>query len=305
MKIGIETQKLTFEEEIQLLLDGRCSSEEELQMKLNALMERKNNDGIEQFFGLSPNDMQKVLYVPFSLSNTLFVFKPDEECLKEHPFLKEVLFFLKKLKDLGELKGTQLGNLPRNFVQEFYHLFHSQEGHGLIPYREEDLYQLSRLKTVLMECKVIKKRNNKFSLTQKGLKVLEANSQTELFSELVTSWARSYNWAHDDRMNQILFIQQSAVFNFYLLHKMAQDWVLDEELGNAYLNAFPFLAEEVKSSFWGPKKEIRSAFVLRFLERFCLPLGFVEKREEGDWEKRKTFYRVKPFFQHSFLFRSV
>jgi hypothetical protein len=81
--------------------------------------------------------MHLVLYKPFSLTNDIFRFTCDDNNkLKEIPVIKQAIFFMNKLNEVEELKGTQLGNLPKNFVVEFYQLFLSNERFARMPSKE-------------------------------------------------------------------------------------------------------------------------------------------------------------------------
>ncbi len=277
---------------------------DQLQEILDNFLIEKNNTGIDCFLGLSPTQMSSALYLPFSLSNHIFNFKvADESQLEDIPIIKQAHFILGKLSEIGEMKGTQLGNFPKSFVLDFYNLFLSRERYARIPNREEDIFQLTRLKHLLELSGMIKKRNNKFSLTKKGEKILIQHDSSQLYETLFKTWAETFNWAMNDRISELDFIQQSVIFNLYLLHKLCNDWVEDEEVAQRYLKAFPDLVLEVESSFFGPDSEVVACFTLRFLDRFCLPLGLLEQKEEGEFfEDRKVFYRATSFFKENFIF---
>lgn len=277
---------------------------EELNEKVAAFIKCRNELPLDHFFCVSPHQMNLILYRPFELSNILFQFIcKDMSRIKEIAVIKQAKFFMEKLQEVGELKGTQLGNLPKNFVVEFYQLFLSNERYARMPNREEDLYQLTRLKHLLTLAGLVKVRNKKFSLTKKGQLIFLQENYIDLYREIILSWVNSFNWGFSDRYSNLTLIQKSSVFNFYLLHNLANDWIEDEVLGKQYLNVFPDLVFEVRNSFSTPEQEIVRCFSVRFLERFCLPLGLVEKKEEGSsYADRKTYYKVSSFFLENFIF---
>jgi hypothetical protein len=277
---------------------------DELNAKVAEFVRSKNELPIHHFLGVSPHQMHLILNRPFALTNDLFQFTfSDMSRIKEIAIIKQARFFMEKLQEMGELKGTQLGNLPKNFVVEFYQLFLSNERYARMPNREDDVYQLSRLKHLLDMAGLIKKKNKKFSLTKKGQLILLQENYLDLYREIILSWANHFSWGFSDGYSDLALIQRSAVFNFYLLYKIANDWIEDEELSKHYLNAFPDLVLEVRDFFSTPEREIIQCFSVRFLERFCLPIGLVEKREEGSsYSDRKIFFKVTPFFIESFKF---
>ena len=93
-------------------------------------------------------------------------------------------------------------------------------------------------------------------------------------------------------IRKLQLTQSSAVFNLCLFHKRARDWVLGEDLGQAFLDAFSALVNEVTDSYFGPEKEIINCFSIRFLDRVCLPLGILESKEKGKGFDRQIFYKV-------------
>lgn len=255
------------------------------------------------FLGFSPSQIGKIIYSPFQLSNNFFEIKyPGDQRISDIPLMGQSVWLLKKFKDLGEFKATQKGFLPRALVREIYSLFFSNEFYSYMPNKEEDLIPLSRLKHLLELSGYIKKRKNKFSLTNKGELILEKNNFIDLFNDLFLTYANEFNWAFGDGFPDFAMIQQSAVFNLCLLHLKCQDWVSQEEIGNIYLKAFPDLIKEARG-LYDSKREANHCFTHRFLENFCLPFGLLDKKETGkDWTEKKIYYKVGPLFKCLFQF---
>jgi hypothetical protein len=277
---------------------------DELNEKVATFIKSKNEMPVAHFLGITPHQMQQILYRTFELSNILFRFScNDVDHIKQIAVIKQAKFLLEKLQQVGELKGTQLGNLPKSLVVEFYQLFTFNERFAMKPNREDDVFELSRLKHLLSMSGIIKVKNNKFYLTKKGELILSQENDLELLREIIFTWANTFHWGFGDGYPDLILIQKSSVFNFYLLHKFANSWIEDKKLGRHFLEAFPDLVHEVRNSYAKPEDEIISCFCVRFLERFCLPLGLVEKKEEGKiFVDLKTYYKVTPFFLESFNF---
>ncbi|MFT6631874.1 MAG: tetratricopeptide (TPR) repeat protein [Bacteriovoracaceae bacterium] len=284
--------------------DGDFTSIDEMNKKLERISTNKNSLPVSPFLGLSPNDMHGLMYSPFTLDNNIFSFEcEDIEKLKNIPFLAQAIYFLKRLKKDGFIKATQKGNLSKAFVIEIYHEFFSKERYARQPNKEDDLPQLTRLKHILDMTGLIKKRGGKFSLTKKGEKLVEKEDFLALFKVLNDTLFNKWNWGFSDGYSELPLIQQTAAFNLHMLNKKAQSWVLDKELGQSYLEAFPMLVHEVGDSYFGPEKEVINCFCTRFLNRMCLPLGLLEIKEEGKGFDRKEFYQVTPLFKSMFKFK--
>ena len=216
--------------------------------------------------------------------------------------MAQSIYFLKKLDEVGTIKATQKGNLSKNFVIELYHQFFSKERYARLPNREDDLPAITKLRHILDMSGLIKKRSNKFSLTKKGEKIIAGDKTLELFKLLVDHYFNKWNWGFEDTYPEFRLIQNSAVFNLYLLSKKAQEWILDKELGEIYLTAFPALVNEATDSYFSPEDQIMNSFCIRFLERGCLPMGLLQCKEEGKGMERKTYYKITPFFNQAFKF---
>jgi tetratricopeptide (TPR) repeat protein len=284
--------------------EGEFSSIDEMNEELQRISTNQNSLPVSPFLGLSPDDMHGIIYSPFSLDNNIFKFGCENIAeIKKIPFVTQAVYFLKKLKKNNFIKATQKGNLSKAFVVEIYHEFFSKEKYSRLPNREDDLPQLTRLKHILDMAGLIKKRSSKFSLTKKGEKLVNNEDSLELFRILTDILFNKWNWGYSDGYSELYLIQQTAVFNIHILCKKAQDWVLDKELGKSYLEAFPMLVNEVEAGYFGPEDEIVNSFCIRFLNRICLPLGFLEIKEEGKGFERKEFYRVTSLFKNIFSFK--
>lgn len=172
------------------------SSLKELNQELNQFLHSHNKKPRDDFLGLSPDQMQYILYNPFSLTNEIFVFEYGndfEKNIKEIPFLEQALYFLNKLYESGEIKATKKGNLPKAFLMELYQKFFSKKEYAIIPHREDYLPEAKRLKHILNMAGLIKKRKNKFYLTQQGDSLIKDKKIRELFDKLILAFFKKWN----------------------------------------------------------------------------------------------------------------
>jgi hypothetical protein len=277
----------------------------ELNDEVSKIVTRMNHTPDPLFLGLSPSQMSQILYFSFSPKNDVFTFVcKDSDELKRNSMVGHAFYLMEKLNLDGGVKATQTGNLPRSLVREIYYKFFSEDKFARLPLSEEDLFEIQRLRIVLEFAGVMKKRNNKFELTKKGKKILETQDRVNLFTEIFLTMMKKWNWANGDRYSELDQIQTSAIFNFLILQRQCQDWTLDKFLGQVYLEAFPNLVRKTQSML-SPEDEIVNCFANRFLKNICLPLGFLEQKEEGEsYLDHKVFYRVTRFFEESFTFSS-
>jgi hypothetical protein len=287
---------------------NKFNSLEEINAHLKKFYTNLNQQPVDKFLGLSPNQMNKIIYYPMELGQGLM----DFPCLRSEeinhvPLIRQSLYFLNKLKSIGEVKATQKGNLPKILVRELYEEFYRQEDYfDRTPNTEEDVPEAMLLRSLLEMSGMIKKRSHKFSLTKKGEGYLQSNDLKSMYIDLFHACMNEWNWACLDNYEDLNMIQQSAAFNFYLVHLNAQNWVSDTDLGQIYLEAFPHLIEEVPQRVvWTPEKEVINCFHCRFLERVCKPLGLVEfRKEDKKNDVRETFLRTSSFFKNNFRFNA-
>ena len=126
--------------------------------------------------------------------------------------LEEKKNFLNRLYESGEMKATQKGNLPKAFVMELYQKFFSKEECLITPNKEDDLPEATRLKCILNMTGLIKKRKNKFYLTQKGRSLIKEKKVRELFDKLVLAFFNKWNWGGFRRLFCIAFDSVKCCF---------------------------------------------------------------------------------------------
>lgn len=275
----------------------------ELNHEVNKIVNRMNNTPDPLFLGLSPTQMRGILYSPFEPQNEIFTFIcRDSSALAAVPLLTQAFYLMDKLNVDAGIKATQKGNLPRTLVRDFYYKFYSEDKYAYLPHGEDDLFELLRLRIILEFSGLIRKRSNKFGLTKKGKKIFETQDRVNLFNEIFLTMMKKWNWANSDRYSELDEIQTSATFNFLIIHHKCQDWTLDKSLGQTYLNAFPNLVTKIRTML-SPEEELVNCFAHRFLNSICLPLGFLEQKEEGEsYLDKKVYYRRTRFFKESFTF---
>jgi len=285
--------------------DKDFGSIEEAQAFADALMADKNAEPITDFLGLSPEQMYRILYRPFTEVSDIVALNKDlcKEELLDIPIVKEAEYFLRRLGELQPLRSTAKGNLPQAFARELHDRF---PDHPLFHYpirsEGEDL-KISALRHLLNMAGWIKKRNRKFSLTQKGEAVVKNGFGVDDFYRLFEIYTQKFNWAFRDFYPALDIIQQSALFSCYFLHQKAKTPIHVSELSTHFIQAFPTILDEVGNYLsMEPEKIVGNAFCVRFIERFCEYFGLVNiQREERRSAHADYFLQIRPLFEKIFL----
>ena len=255
--------------------------------------------------GLSANQLHKILSTDFELENEVFTFSAPSDAEAENvEIVQQALFLLSALQELGSVKATQKGNLPRKIVREFFKKFVESEFYSFLPTGEEDCLEIFRLRHLLSAAGVIKKHQSKFSLTKKGEKIFQNKNFGLLYQELFLASVSKWNWGYGDLHPEMEYIQHACIFNLLLINKGAQKLVDISALGSKFVDAFPVLLGFVEESPLGsPEETLISIFQLRFLDRFCVPFGLVKQggKQNGPFGSGK--YKVTKLFIGCFEFK--
>jgi len=263
--------------------DQDFESIDEAQTFADAWLEKNNADPLPEFMGLSPEQMHRVLYRPFEDTSDIVTLneKISREEIPGVPVVRETVYFLKRLSELEPLKATVKGNLPRAFAQEMHRVFSEVPGFDYLIMSEQDDWKLSALRYVLDVGGWIKKRNQKFSLTRRGLNVVKNGFSPDHFFHLLDTYLHRFNWASNDFYPRLEIIQQGVLFSCYLLHRKANTYIHADELAECFIQAFPNILHTAEEDPFSESGTIlHRAFCVRFLERFCHYFGLVTIKTE-------------------------
>lgn len=293
-----------FDEMRSALNDQDFRSIDKAQTFLDDLLAKKNEEPIPEFLGLSPEQMYRILHRPFTETTDILTLDRNlsKEDLMDILVVKETVYFLKRLSELQPLKATAKGNLPQSFAREMHDKFPEHPSfHYPIKSEEEDS-KLSALRHLLDMAGWIKKRNQKFSLTQKGQIMVENGFGIDDFFYLFETYTEKFNWASRDLYPDLDIIQESFLFSCYLLHKKARTYIPVNKLGEYFIRAFLTVLDRVESHSpidW--QELVQNAFSIRFIERFCEYFGLVTtQREKGKSLDFKYAIQITSLFEKMF-----
>ena len=286
--------------------DQSFKTMEEAQAFVDSWMNKQNASPLPQFLGLSPDQMHRLLDKPFDQIPDIMTFTTAETNeLASAPIVKELLYFLRRLREVQPLKATAKGNLPRAFAQEFHAQFSESSGFEYSIKSEEDDWKLMALRHILDMSGWIRKRDGKFSLTKKGTKIVEVGFDRDEYHHLLEVYLHRFNWASRDLYPSLEIIRHGALFSLYLLHRKAKEYIEAAELSRSFIAAFPAVLMEVKElPHQEPADLAGRAFRIRFLERFCEYFGLVTIQRKGDYfDDRGWMVKVTPLFEKAFKWK--
>jgi hypothetical protein len=258
---------------------------QEAQETLDRVVSDRNNIPLDDFCGLSPAQMTRVLYGPFGEESPAR-FNLELTNLPETPFLrilKQIFIGLSQ----GGLKMTAKGNLPADFSRSvalsYYgeEVFREKTHYGGLR-KEQDWGEIHTVRLTAELAGLVKKEKGRFRLTQEGEKILSQGLNGKSFLELFRAYTLRFNWAYRDGYPQMGIVQNSFLFTLFCLHRFGDETRSGEFYADLFLRAFPMVLDELpQNPYRGPEEEAKRCFSLRALERFASFFGFADVRMPG------------------------
>ncbi|MEA3448880.1 MAG: hypothetical protein U9Q98_10635 [Bacteroidota bacterium] len=268
---------------------------DELQRRIDKVMNEQNNQGLPDFEGYSPIEMTRILYYTFEDQSPIRFVLLNKKDYEKIPIVKQILYFANLIQKNGEIKLTQKGFLPTKIVadlcsQEF---LMDERMRYAKTYKEADSMSATLTRIIMDLSGLIKKRNNKISLTKNGEKQL--SDTDKLFKTIITAYCKRFNWAYFDAYGDNNIGQFGFGFSIILLSKYGYEKRLDEFYFDKYLNAFPKLIAESPPTRYGHKfKDPKRCYSLRTFDRFMDYFGLV-KIEQEKWDSEKYICKTELF----------
>jgi hypothetical protein len=279
--------------------------------ELNAWLAKKtqayNTRPQRDLAGLSPEQAHRLFQGnwidqgPLRLNTTL-----STSDLRGARFLANARILLTTLEQDGPTKATAASkNFNRTFVRKMIDRLAWDERYleFVLQYNkvidEPDMYPLHVLRIVLKLGGLIKLRSGKFSITEKGRKLLPDDQIGALYVHLVTTLFRSFNLAYLDGYPDNPALQHTLPMTLYRLRREGSTWRRPEELADRVL---------MDAAFDQPEDYPREMPAYgQFETRVLGPLegfGLVEKRElqSDDWFRTKSEYRKSRLFDRAIQF---
>lgn len=272
-----------FEEIRRALAEREFESIEEVQAFGNAFMAQRNRAPVDDFHGLSPEQMYRLLHFPFDTPQ-LFSFPDRVSPSAEAPILTLFLMLAEAAGAQG-LKCTANGNLPRAFCREAAEVYRKIADpddpiHFYSVGKELGFFELHVMRVVAQAAGLLRKHGGRFKLTAECRKLLGEAGAAAIYPCLFRAHVRKYNWAYADGYEALPFIQQSFLFTLYLLQRYGAEERPTAFYEDAFLRAFPVLLSEVEQQprYCAPDRYLKNCYTVRALDRFAHFLGLVELR---------------------------
>ncbi|UBM61386.1 hypothetical protein LA303_08110 [Candidatus Sulfidibacterium hydrothermale] len=161
-------------------------------------------------------------------------------------------------------------------------------------YKETDSMSINLTRILSELSRVVKKRNNTLTLTQKGK--VELNDNHKLLESIFTTFGKKFNWAYYDGYGDNLIGQLGLGFSLILLSKYGDEKRLDSFYSNKYFKAYPRLLDNIQPTKYDTKiNQATRCYSLRTFDRFLEYFGLIKIDTEKKWNSNKYIIKTELF----------
>jgi len=212
---------------------------EELQEEVTRINERYNNKPDPEMAGLSPNQVFRLINLPWEDDNFPIEFnkKLNINDVQDSYFFQNSRTLLNVLVGHeDESTTTATGNLSRKVLEVLFDKILLLESDKPFvtkfdrSFNENNVYTIHETKIICRMANIIRKTGKRFLVTKKYQKLLWDDNAGELYYLLFSTFFRRFNIAYRDGFGKFYSIQSTIPFSFYVLSKFADGFFEIREL---------------------------------------------------------------------------
>lgn len=223
---------------------------EVLQKLVDEIMLEYNQQSIADTEGLSPNQLQNLLYSLFGEQSLVCLNQNlSDEVALQSPLLKLLIDFLQIIRREESLKLTKTGALPLKIVAELYskrHIVEKVWSSEINVRTENDSVSIQTIKIVANLAGLSKTIHGKLSLTAKAAKLI--NSPAKLLILTIETFFLKLNWSYFDKYESENAAQFGAGYTLFLLHKYGYQEREFNFYADNFRKAFPAVINEFEGN---------------------------------------------------------
>ena len=271
---------------------------EQAQAFVQQYLGQRNSSGLVEFNGLSPEQMHRLINFPFDSPELLHF--PDN--YQVDSAVAYVLFFNQLVAAIGNknFKPTATGNLPRNFCRSVALKWLGEEGYARRTQygginSEIDFYELNGFRHVCEFVGYLRKYRGKYIIGNECQQLLKAGGQTAVYRSLFKAFITELDWGYGDGYPERLYlIQQFWAFSLYLLQQHGDEWRPSSFYEDAFLRAFPALADpELDTHYQSAEQVVKNAYRRRVLQHWLPWFGLAQFENLEPENLLSDNYRVR------------
>lgn len=273
--------------------------------------EAKSEQIQKDFFGISPEKMQRILYGSLDdIADIVEIRKPHKVNPEDAPVLASAVHLIQILASEGPIKTVPYsGNLPKEVADRF----------SLQPVRGEESVPHLHLARVLLELSgTIEHSGGYFHLAGQGTELFDGSPDivknldvAELYLVLLTNFLREFNWEYLYQQNEVEvpLVRTAAPFLLHSLRSLPD--ITARQVNRVLLQAFPAVVQEINARLAEhyaaepldveevseiTEDAVYSQFFMQLLQMF----GLAETAKRQRSASAATRWRLTPLFEQVF-----
>lgn len=205
----------------------------ELQREVSRINERYNNTPDPEMAGLSPNQVFRLIHLPWDNENFAIRFNKELKIEDVHDsyFFRNTRALLNILIELeSEYTATVAGNLSRNVLKALFDRIILRESDRIFfneysySFNESNAYTVSETRAVCEIANFVRKRGRRFLVAKKYRDLLLDENASKLYYLLFATFFRRFNIASRDGFSALYSIQSTIPFSFYVIKRFCNDF---------------------------------------------------------------------------------
>ncbi len=236
---------------------------------------------LEVFSGLTAYSMDRLLEDPYGKQSPVQLRQTIEnETLDQVPLFRVIEEYLKILQRDQFIQLTPLGALPKKVLVELYNhrlLLDKSVEHGIQKLtKEADWMALNSARLAAQYAGLVRKANNRLTLTKKASKLLEKGQRSELFRDFFEAYTDKLSWNIHDGYPREPIGQLGWAYAVYTLHLYGVTPRPQSFYAELYFKAFPHFLAIFQARWRTVEAQSNSCFMVRTFARFLLRFGCIE-----------------------------
>jgi SEC-C motif len=280
---------------------------------LNVLIEQRvqtiNNRPIDDFFGLTSEQMGNWLYSPLSELSLVKVHTPED--LLKSPVMRYLQLILDEaMQQGGSFKATTKGNLPAKLVKAASDLLPEfalasldipPSINDFVGNSEGKMDALHYARILADQAGIINLKSGRFHVKKDAQKKYQTQGLQAFFLPMLQACVNKYNWGYFDAWEDAIDIRTVWLFMLWRLQKHASL----EKLAKEVSVAFPHVLQQIKPGpYFTREEELEHLIKSRFLNRFLQFWGFVTLgyRAVPGQDQYQHTVNIQPLLNQTFVF---
>lgn len=253
----------------------------------------RNNRPVENFLGLTPTEVNYLLYDSYSEKSPLqFNNDLDDYTLNQISLFCIAEEYLKILQRDKQIKLTPLGALPKKVMVELYDkriLLDEDIESGITKlWREQDCISIANARFTSELAGLVRKANGKLTITKKGVKLLQNENRIPLFKLFFQTFTDKLMWGSNDLYHDKTVGQLGWAFSMYMLKRFGDQANTVDFYAEKYLTAFPNFITFFEDRYSTRERQFSHCYSIRTFLRFLLWFGFVTVEKQKHYLDLET-----------------